>query len=112
MKRLDLLEVVSVTSWFLMDICWMNGILDLGKIFAAISVFSMIAMVKFTPDIKLVASHITSLFWIMMNLFWMLSESESSEKLILLRNVFMVLGGASMIITLIVSKSIFIRRIK
>ena len=121
MKRitLELLEVISVISWFLMDVCWMNDLIGPSKIFAAISAFTMlgymfiISMVRSSiwDDVKMIAPHITSFFWLMMNLFWMLSEIDGN--LIILRNIFMWLGGIGLVVTLIINKkSMSLRKIK
>lgn len=110
------LEVVSIVSWFMMDVLWMNDLIWFSKIFAAISILSVITILttkinnasskddysELSSDLS---SDMTSLFWILMNLFWMLSESCDDIEMIALRNIFMVLGFITMISTLITNKN-------
>jgi hypothetical protein len=122
MKRIALesLEVISVISWFLMDSFWMNDLVGTSKVFAVISGFTMLGYMfvlsmttssSIWNDFKMIAPHITSFFWLMMNLFWMLSESD--YNLVIIRNIFMGLGGIGLVVTLIINKkSMSLRKVK
>ncbi len=90
--RKEVLDTVNSVSWFLLDACWMLGAPTLGYFFAAPTVATglLLLYVERRPAVTCINLAINS--WILMNLFWMMSEATSTPALLLAARVCFGLG--------------------
>lgn len=102
----EVLDTVNSLSWFLMDGFWMLGLPKVGYIFILPTLITgfLLLFVEKRPAVTLI--NVAIFFWILMNTFWMLSESLQNPTLLLASRMSFGLGGASILIAAFVSKDL------
>ncbi|MBL7714123.1 MAG: hypothetical protein JNL01_01570 [Bdellovibrionales bacterium] len=102
----EILDTVNSLSWFLMDGFWMLGVPKLGYFFILPTIVTgfLLLLVEKRPAITLI--NVAIFFWILMNTFWMLSETLQNPTLLLVARISFGLGVSAILVAAFVSKDL------
>ena len=102
----DFLDTLNSLSWFFMDALWMLGQTNLAEIMIPVTILSAICLIYIEKKISLFFINLGILFWILMNVTWMISEARPNVLTLVTPKTFFVLGLLSIIVSVFTTQNI------
>ena len=99
-KKQTYFEITNTVSWLLMDACWMFEYSYLSYLFIIPTVLSALVLCLKVPNLSVRLANIGLLFWVVMNVLWMISDYQSNDQLLIIAKSLLPVGLIIILIAL------------
>lgn len=102
----DFLDTLNSLSWFFMDALWMLGYTSLAEVMIPLTILSAIFLIYIEKKLSLFFINLGILFWILMNVTWMISEARPEILTSTTPKVFFAMGVFSILVSVFTTQNI------
>jgi hypothetical protein len=91
-KKQSYFEITNSISWLLMDACWMFEYIWASYFFILPTIISAIVLCVKVPSPSVRLANTGLLFWVVLNVLWMIADYTSNSQLLSVAKVLFPVG--------------------